>query len=214
MPIPMQAMQVRATELQDASAAQLEAMRARARELRLRSSDLQAREQQLRELRFQPPPGLDRLTVDKQWLDARHHATAATIELEGLNERIAELRKVREETRAVAQVPPPALEPPPPVEVRGFANVGIGMVILFIAPILIVLVYRLWTRGTVRDPVGLEASPRFQRMEQSIELIAMEVERIAEGQRFTTRILAERHPDVAPRVQATPREEPGTIAPL
>jgi hypothetical protein len=35
----------------------------------------------------------------------------------------------------------------------------------------------------------------------------MEVERIAEGERFTTRILAERHPDSAPRVQTAPRDE-------
>jgi hypothetical protein len=87
------------------------------------------------------------------------------------------------------------------------------MVILFVAPILLVLVYRRLTRGTVRDPLGLEASPRFQRMEQTMELIAMEVERIAEGQRFTTRILSERHPDSAPRVQATPRQETDAITP-
>ena len=42
----MRSMQVRATQLQDATAAQIEVLRARVRELRLRSSDLQAREQQ------------------------------------------------------------------------------------------------------------------------------------------------------------------------
>ena len=46
----MRSMQVRATQLQDPSAAQLEVMRARVRELRLRASDLQAREQQAPEL--------------------------------------------------------------------------------------------------------------------------------------------------------------------
>jgi hypothetical protein len=212
----MQSMQVRATELQDASAAQaaqLEVMRARSRELRLRASDLQAREQQLRELRFQTPAGPDRERVDKQWLNARHDATAASIELEGLSERIVELRNQRDQARAAAQVPPPRPDIPP-VEAPGLANVGIGMVILFAAPILVILVYRLVARKSVRDPVGIEASPRFQRMEQAIELIAMEVERIAEGQRFTTRILAERHPDSAVRAQAVPRPEPDSIAPL
>ena len=208
----MRSMQVRATQLQDATAAQLEVMRARARELRLRTSDLQAREQQVRELRYQAPPGAERAKVDRQWLDARHDLTATTIELEGLTERIGELRTQRDQARALTLRPPPAPEPPP-VEVRGIANAGILMVILFVAPIVIVLVYRLFTRGSARDPVGFEASPRFQRMEQAIESIAMEVERIAEGQRFTTTILAERHPDAAPRVQATSRQEPDTITP-
>jgi hypothetical protein len=33
---------------------------------------------------------------------------------------------------------------------------------------------------------------RFERMEQAIDAMATEVERVAEGQRFTTRLLAER----------------------
>jgi len=209
----MRSMQVRATQLQDATAGQLEVMRARARELRLRTSDLQAREQQIRELRYPSPPGTpERATVDRQWLNVRHDLTAATIELEGLNERIGELRVQRDQDRAIALRPPPAPELPP-VESSGLANAGIGMAILFIAPILGVLVYRLWTRGSVRDPLGIEASPRFQRLELAIESIAMEVERIAEGQRFTTKVLAERHPDSAPRGQTTPHQEPDTITP-
>lgn len=37
-----------------------------------------------------------------------------------------------------------------------------------------------------------EVAARLERMEQAIDAIAVEVERIAEGQRFTTRLLAER----------------------
>jgi hypothetical protein len=146
--------------------------------------------------------------------------TAATLDLEGVNERIGELQRQRDEarndarnqTRAVAQVPPSAPEPPP-VEVGGLANVGIVMLMLFVGPILVILVYRVLTRGRARDPLDLEVSPRLQRMEQTIESIAMDVERLVEGQRFTTKILAERHPDSAPRVQATPRPDPDTITP-
>jgi hypothetical protein len=215
----MRSMQVQATQLQDATAAQLEAMRARSRTLRLRSSDLQTREQQLRELRMQTPAGPEREKVDQQWMNVRHDATAVSIELEGVTERIGELARQRDEARndaryrrAVVQVPPPAPEPPP-IEVGGLANVGIGMMILFVAPLLVVLVYRALTRGGAREPIGLDASPRLQRMEQTIESIAMDVERLIEGQRFTTRILVERHPDSAPRVQATPRPDSDTITP-
>jgi hypothetical protein len=37
-----------------------------------------------------------------------------------------------------------------------------------------------------------EVADRLARMEQAIDSIAVEVERIAEGQRFTTRLLSER----------------------
>lgn len=37
-----------------------------------------------------------------------------------------------------------------------------------------------------------EVSARLERMEQAIDSIAVEVERISEGQRFTTKLLSER----------------------
>src|ERR1043166_1957071 len=51
-------------------------------------------------------------------------------------------------------------------------------------------------RGDQGQKVNQGASPdviaRLERMEQSIDAIAVEVERIAEGQRFTTKLLSER----------------------
>ena len=205
-------MQVRATQLQDASA-QLEALRARSRELRLRTSDLQAREQQLRESRYQTPVGPERARLDRQWLDVRHDATAASLELEAVTERMQEVRAAREQARVIAVPPPRAAEPPPAVEVPGLANVGSALLLLFLAPIVVLLVHRFLTRGSSRDASGLETSARFQRLEQSIESIAMDVERIAEGQRFVTRILAERHQEAAPRVQATPAQDTDALGP-
>jgi hypothetical protein len=40
---------------------------------------------------------------------------------------------------------------------------------------------------------------RLERMEQAIDTIAVEAERISEGQRFTSRLLADRAPDGTPR---------------
>lgn len=48
-------------------------------------------------------------------------------------------------------------------------------------------------RGPVGQLPGSDA--RMARVEQAIEAIAIEVERISEGQRFTTRLLTERAPD-------------------
>ena len=44
-------------------------------------------------------------------------------------------------------------------------------------------------RPSGSDP---EIAARLERMEQAIEAIAVEVERVSEGQRFTTKLLSER----------------------
>ena len=47
------------------------------------------------------------------------------------------------------------------------------------------------------DPRALpnDLTERLTRMEQAIDSMAVEIERISEGQRFTTRLLSERAPD-------------------
>jgi hypothetical protein len=47
-------------------------------------------------------------------------------------------------------------------------------------------------RGPDAARVPSDVSARLERMEQAIDSIAVEVERISEGQRFTTKLLAER----------------------
>jgi hypothetical protein len=51
-----------------------------------------------------------------------------------------------------------------------------------------------------------DVSARLERMEQAIDSIAVEVERISEGQRFTTKLLSER---VAPGAPALGSPPPG-----
>ena len=43
-----------------------------------------------------------------------------------------------------------------------------------------------------RPQIPSDVSARLERMEQAIDSIAVEVERISEGQRFTTKLLSER----------------------
>jgi len=47
-------------------------------------------------------------------------------------------------------------------------------------------------QGGAAGHVPGEVTARLERMEQAIDSIAVEVERISEGQRFTTKLLAER----------------------
>lgn len=50
----------------------------------------------------------------------------------------------------------------------------------------------------LRPPTDGEANMRLARIETAIESMAVEVERISEGQRFTTKLLAERQALGAP----------------
>jgi len=47
-------------------------------------------------------------------------------------------------------------------------------------------------RGSSAPSLPNDVSDRLERMEQAIDAIAVEVERIAEGQRFTSKLLAAR----------------------
>jgi hypothetical protein len=47
-------------------------------------------------------------------------------------------------------------------------------------------------REPLRPSTPPEVVARLERMEQAIDSIAIEVERISEGQRFTTKLLSER----------------------
>ncbi len=58
---------------------------------------------------------------------------------------------------------------------------------------------RKWDREGDPAQSG-ETSVRLQRIEQAIEAVAIEVERIAEAQRYTTRVLTERAGQPAERL--------------
>jgi prefoldin subunit 5 len=125
----------------------------------------------------------------------------------GLETRIAEVDKriadvdkqLADADKAVAAqaavpgaVPPPEPHrdrPGPPEEV--FVLGGIFMfVVLF--PLTIAYARRLWKRGAgavVAFPQ--ELADRLNRLDQAMDSIAIEVERIGEGQRFVTRVMSE-----------------------
>jgi hypothetical protein len=62
---------------------------------------------------------------------------------------------------------------------------------IIIAPIARAYARRM-DRGQGATPLPQDVTNRLERMEQAIDSIAIEVERISEGQRFTTKLLAER----------------------
>jgi hypothetical protein len=126
--------------------------------------------------------------------------------LQVLDSRIAQLETdIAENGRLLASAPASlmsASESP----VRGIERVRINrsnmeltpIIIVFtlfvLAPIAIAIARALWKRGSMppRQPaLSGEDSQRLARLEQAVEAIAIEVERVSEGQRFVTNLLAE-----------------------
>ena len=50
---------------------------------------------------------------------------------------------------------------------------------------------RRWDRPVISDKPSAEISARLERIEQAVEAVAIEVERIAEAQRFSAKLMSE-----------------------
>lgn len=57
---------------------------------------------------------------------------------------------------------------------------------------------RRMERQSLAPPVPPDVVQRLERIEHAVDSIAVEVERISEGQRFTTKLLSERSRDTTP----------------
>lgn len=81
--------------------------------------------------------------------------------------------------------------------------------ILIFWPIMRALARRM-DRGNIAPKVPAELSGQLAQLTQAVDAIAVEVERISEGQRFTTRLLSEQRADPA-RAALSPgaRDRPG-----
>ena len=102
--------------------------------------------------------------------------------------------------RAISQTTNPSLismageRDEPSIDNSSFAD-GVaagGFSVLFFMSALLVFLRRRWRKGGTRQPLMLSAdSERLQRLEQGMDTMAVEIERISEGQRFVTRLMTE-----------------------
>lgn len=86
---------------------------------------------------------------------------------------------------------------------------GLAMLMLLLLPVSIAYARRIWRRGaTDAAKPSAEQSERLSNMERGIEAVAIEVERLGEGQRFITQLLAEG--ERRRQMQALPSDREGT----
>ncbi len=81
------------------------------------------------------------------------------------------------------------------------------IIVLSIGVPLVVMLGKKWQRDAERPKLPDEMAPRLERMEAAIDAMAIEIERISEGQRFTTKLLTERQkePAMLPNQSDLPR---------
>ena len=101
---------------------------------------------------------------------------------------------------ALAQVGIPSQSRDGPIDPGPYIVGGIS--IISVAVVLLVALtqrYRIKMRGAAPSALPADLTQRLSRMEAGIESVAVEVERISEGQRFTTRLLSDRERVEVPR---------------
>jgi hypothetical protein len=141
--------------------------------------------------------------------------------IQELNDRIVDMEKqlhaADAEVAAAAGVPGAAVPESrdasnsgPPVEMLVIGTVfgGIALVILAVA-----YARRLWkgtTKVVAQIPAAFEA--RLARFEQSLDAVAIEIERVSEGQRFLTKVLAGENPRAIGAGPAQPVETRAEVA--
>jgi outer membrane murein-binding lipoprotein Lpp len=197
---------------------QLEQLQSQVAELHVKQGDLEVRRDQIARQRGEAKTAADRAISDKQWADVQHEINVVQGQLSVVTAKMAELQHARDmmqakEAQMVLTVPPPTPQDPfDKAQLLGMETAGFVLLL----PIVYALTRRILRGGRRAPAIDFESSPRLQRMEQAIESIAIEVERIGEAQRFTTKLLSERQPEAVathiPPIQ-TARREPGTITP-
>jgi hypothetical protein len=103
-----------------------------------------------------------------------------------------DMERMRREATPVIQFPGP--QGPSPRQEKmmfsGFVIVMVAAVAIFY-PLMRAFARRL--EGAGRRPAGdLDSAERLARIEQAVDAMAIEIERISEGQRFTTKLLTSR----------------------
>ncbi len=129
--------------------------------------------------------------ADKAGLEVR--LTSVDAQIAQLDAQIAQadqaVAKAASIPGAVVKEPPYVRNGPDPDMVVGLP-ITLGFLLLL--PFVIAQSRRIWKKNaTVIAPVPAEVQNRLEQLSQSVESIALEVERIGEGQRFITKVLSD-----------------------
>lgn len=154
-------------------------------------------------------------------LAVRSNASEELVRVESqLARATVDLADVRARLQSHVEIPSTG-QPSSPRPGRSMDNDAIipiaSLLIIFVLlPLTIGVVRWMWRRPVqdTRPPVSDTIGPRLDRLEQAVDAIAIEIERIAEGQRFVTKVMVERPIQAAKAPEANDSPAVGEAKPF
>ena len=168
------------------AAAVYEALKAQRTELRNQLESLEDKRRDLSQ-RLEEPTlnATDRKGIEQRVTEVDQRISAIDKQIGESEARIASAAAVP--GAVVKEVPPRREGPPDEAWVLG------GMfIVIVLLPLSLAMARRIWRRGVATiTSLPAELMERLTRLEQGVDAIAVEVERIGEGQRYMARLAAE-----------------------
>lgn len=161
-----------------------EAMKAQRNELQRQLGQLEEKRRSIASrLREGEVSGADKGGLEARLTDLDAQITEMYKKLGVANDQVA---RAAAQPGAVVPDFAPRGGPPEEVIVMGFV-----LAMTMILPISIAIARRIWRRGSApaSAPISREMDERMSRLEQAMDAVAVEIERVGEGQRYMTRVL-------------------------
>lgn len=144
---------------------------------------------------------IDRLTSQLTSGTSKAAENAITDQIESAQERLSSLQRQMDQALGMPAIAPVTFDPLPPPTPDVIPREAVEITQMFFITIAVIAIgiplaraFGRWLdrRGTVQVATKpADFDPRFDRLEQAIEAIAIEVERVSEGQRFTNKLMSE-----------------------
>ena len=164
----------------------LRGARAQREELREQLSRLEERRGELSQL-LRQTEGADRAGVERRIAEIDQRISEVDKQLAAAELSVARASAV---PGAVVPDPPPAPDPNAYQETIAIVSSVFTFFVLF--PLAIAYARRLWRRGAMSvAELPRVLAERLTRLDQAVDTIAIEVERISEGQRFLTKVMTD-----------------------
>lgn len=141
------------------------------------------RERLLNEIRDAPPGTEQGMLQQLQVLNARIVAIENDIEASGRTLRTGQV------PASMVIVPPQSFNPETAAERGALIGASVLLPVLFVY--MVARFVRRRRRGNVRPSYSADHDARMERLEQAVDAIAIEVERVGESQRYQSKLLAE-----------------------
>lgn len=168
-------------------------------------------------------------TVEKALADVQKAVDGQSMSVDAKNELKAEIRQAIDAAREATDEARLAQNGPPVTySSRGESNndgippqvpvilgiMGVTLVLCVVGfPIARAFARLIDRRGTTPPAASREVTSRLEAIEQAVDSVAVEVERISEGQRFTARVLSERAQEPAREFMPLERDAVPVAAP-